>query len=139
MSKCMLRCISLHVCILIASSFLMENREIDNFHHSSASSLFASKIDNFHHSRAQSSFSMKDLEPLNFFLRVEVHRTPTDLYLSQSKYIYDLLRQTKIDSAKQSSSVNSRPLAPHCQNLMANHRLSGLSIKVFLVLFNTSN
>ena len=36
-------------------------------------------------------FSLKDPSPLHYFLGVECHRTPLDLFLSQQKYIHDLL------------------------------------------------
>ena len=51
-----------------------------------------------------SLFSMKDLGPLNFFLGMEVTRTPIAMYLSQSKYIMDLLRRTKMTDCKPSST-----------------------------------
>ncbi|KAM1055587.1 hypothetical protein PS2_028857 [Malus domestica] len=49
-------------------------------------------------------FSMKDLGPLKFFLGMEVTRTPTGMYLSQSKYIVDLLRRTKMTDCKPTST-----------------------------------
>ncbi|KAM1792474.1 hypothetical protein ACFX12_036326 [Malus domestica] len=45
-------------------------------------------------------FSMKDLGPLHYFLGMEITRTPTAMYLTQSKYILDLLKRTQMADAK---------------------------------------
>ncbi|KAM2703827.1 hypothetical protein EV2_005377 [Malus domestica] len=45
-------------------------------------------------------FSMKDLGPLHYFLGMEIQRTPTAMYLTQSKYILDLLKKTNMCDAK---------------------------------------
>ncbi|KAF5480979.1 hypothetical protein F2P56_001680 [Juglans regia] len=45
-------------------------------------------------------FSLKDLGPLNYFLCVEVISIKHGLFLSQQKYIRDLLTCTKMDGAK---------------------------------------
>lgn len=45
-------------------------------------------------------FSLKDLGPLNYFLDIEVISVKQWLFLSQHKYIRDLLTRTKMDSAK---------------------------------------
>lgn len=37
---------------------------------------------------------------LQFFLRVEVLRTPNGIYLSQTKYITDMFRETSLLGAK---------------------------------------
>jgi len=50
--------------------------------------------------RLASSFSIKDLGPLHYFLGVEVIQTATGLFLSQHKYIVELLERTKIIDAK---------------------------------------
>jgi len=47
-----------------------------------------------------SSFSIKDLGSLHYFLGVEVIPTSTGLFLSQHKYIADLLERTKMTDAK---------------------------------------
>ena len=46
-------------------------------------------------------FSMKDLNALYYFLSVEAIFTPTDLFLTQHKYIRDLLTQTNLFGAKE--------------------------------------
>lgn len=50
------------------------------------------------------SFSLKDLGDLNYFLGIEVHRLPTGICLTQSKYIRELLQRTHMDNAKSTSS-----------------------------------
>ncbi|CAL9007906.1 unnamed protein product [Prunus brigantina] len=45
-------------------------------------------------------FSVKDLGSLHYFLGVEVLPTATSLFLSQQKYIHDLLINAKMDGAK---------------------------------------
>ncbi|MCH96975.1 hypothetical protein A2U01_0017967, partial [Trifolium medium] len=45
-------------------------------------------------------FSIKDLGSIHFFLGVEVIPTSQGLFLSQHKYIYDLLDRTKMADAK---------------------------------------
>ncbi|KAK2990712.1 hypothetical protein RJ640_009878 [Escallonia rubra] len=48
-------------------------------------------------------FSMKDSGPLNFFLGIQVNRTPDGLFLHQSKYVGDLLQHAMM--------VHSKPIA----------------------------
>ena len=61
------------------------------------------------------SFLLKDLGSLLCFLGIEAFRDETCLYLTQSKYIADLLQKTNIDAAKPlptpaiSGKVLSRP------------------------------
>ena len=56
-------------------------------------------------------FSLKDLSPLHYFLGVECHRTPSGLFLSQQKYIRDLLLRFKMDGVKPVSS----PMTTSCK------------------------
>lgn len=53
-------------------------------------------------------FSLKQLENLHYFLGIEAFRDNTWLYLSQSKYVVDLLVKTKMTGAKTCST----PAAP---------------------------
>ena len=46
------------------------------------------------------NFVLKDLGSLHFFLGVEAFRDTTELYLTQTKYVVDLLKRTKMDEAK---------------------------------------
>jgi hypothetical protein len=50
---------------------------------------------------------IKDLGSLNFFLGVEVHWSSTGLYLSQQRYIVDILKRTNMELAKPISSPMS--------------------------------
>ncbi|KAM2767079.1 hypothetical protein COP1_022920 [Malus domestica] len=45
-------------------------------------------------------FAMKDLGPLHYFLGMEVSRMPSAFYLTQSKYILELLQKTNMVDAK---------------------------------------
>jgi hypothetical protein len=55
-------------------------------------------------SKLQQDFAVKDLGPLNFFLGVEAIKANQGLYLSQRRYIHDLLRKTNMHEAKPISS-----------------------------------
>ena len=50
------------------------------------------------------NFSLKDLGNLSYFLGIEASRCGNDMYLTQSKYIHDLLVRTKMSGAKPSST-----------------------------------
>ena len=54
-----------------------------------------------------SRFSVKDMAALHYFLGVEVISTNNGLFLSQQKYIRDILERTKMDGAK----INTTPLS----------------------------
>jgi hypothetical protein len=52
----------------------------------------------------QGDFALKELGPLHFFLGVEAHKVDSSMYLSQRRYITDLLRKTNMHEAKPVSS-----------------------------------
>ena len=52
-------------------------------------------------------FPVKDLGQLNFFLGVEAIREPEGLYLTQRRYILDLLMRSKMDKSKPSTTPMS--------------------------------
>ncbi|KAJ4721038.1 Retrovirus-related Pol polyprotein from transposon TNT 1-94 [Melia azedarach] len=54
--------------------------------------------------RLSNRFSLKDLGELNYFLGVETIRTSTGLFLSQQRYILDLLQRTNMHEAKEVST-----------------------------------
>jgi hypothetical protein len=55
----------------------------------------------------QADFALKDLGPLHFFLGVQAYTTETGLFLSQRRYISDLLKKTNMHEAKPVSSPMS--------------------------------
>jgi hypothetical protein len=54
--------------------------------------------------RLQHDFAVKDLGALSYFLGIQAHRLPDALYLTQHKYVTDLLRRTHMDGAKPAST-----------------------------------
>ena len=58
----------------------------------------------------QATFAVKDLGRLNYFLGVETLWCTDGLYLTQRKYIADLLKKSKMENAKPCSS----PMATNC-------------------------
>ena len=55
----------------------------------------------------QLDFAIKDFGPIHFFLGVEAVPVPNDLFLTQRRYIMDLLSRTKMTHAKPISSPMS--------------------------------
>jgi len=55
-------------------------------------------------------FLVKELGDVKYFLGLELHHTNDDLYITQSKYIDDLLRRAKMDGAKPFSTPISTSL-----------------------------
>ena len=45
-------------------------------------------------------FEIKDLGSLKYFLRIEVSRSKSRIFLSQRKYILDLLKETGMSACK---------------------------------------
>lgn len=43
--------------------------------------------------------AMKDLGPIHYFLGIEAHQLPLDLYLPHTKHVWDLLHKTKMHDA----------------------------------------
>ncbi|KAB5531523.1 hypothetical protein DKX38_018193 [Salix brachista] len=62
-------------------------------------------------SALQASFAVKDLGNLHYFLGIEALWCSNGVYLTQRKYIADLLQKTKMDHAKPCSS----PMASTCR------------------------
>ncbi|XP_060974255.1 uncharacterized mitochondrial protein AtMg00810-like [Cannabis sativa] len=56
------------------------------------------------------SFSLKDLGPVHYFLGVEIHRDHSGMYLSQTKYITDLLVRLNMQGSKPCSNPTSSSL-----------------------------
>jgi hypothetical protein len=56
--------------------------------------------------RLHKEFAITDLGPLSFFLGIEAIRDATGLYLTQRRYISDLLTKSKMDGAKPCSTPN---------------------------------
>lgn len=63
--------------------------------------------------RLNKVFSLKDLGPLNYFLGIEVYRDSTGIYLSQGKYISELLQRTEMANLKPSPTpmVAGKPMS----------------------------
>jgi hypothetical protein len=55
-------------------------------------------------SKLKGEFAVKDLGALSYFLGIQATRTSHELFLTQTKYMVDLLRRTKMDGAKPAST-----------------------------------
>ncbi|KAG8471832.1 hypothetical protein CXB51_036626 [Gossypium anomalum] len=68
------------------------------------------------------TFSLKDLGPLSYFIGIEVLPTTEGLFLSQQKYVLDLLRRAKMDQATGSPTpmVTSCVLSRHVGSAVEN-------------------
>lgn len=51
------------------------------------------------------TFSLKDLGTLNYFIGVEVIKTTNGLFISEQKYIYDILRRFKMTNSKPTTTL----------------------------------
>ena len=72
-------------------------------------------------------FAMKDLGPIHYFLGIEAYRVDSDLYLTQTTYIWDLLRQTNMQDAKPIES----PVESNSLNMLGTHYQLHMSIAVW--------
>jgi hypothetical protein len=55
------------------------------------------------------NFDIKDLELLKYFLGIEIAHSPKGLFISQRKYVLDLLRETrKLECKPASTSMDSK-------------------------------
>ena len=54
-----------------------------------------------------SNFALKDLGDLHYFLGIEATRTDENLYLTQSKYIRDLLKRVQMTDGKHISTLTA--------------------------------
>ncbi|KAG8480278.1 hypothetical protein CXB51_024811 [Gossypium anomalum] len=68
------------------------------------------------------NFLLKDLGPLGYFLRIEVLPTIEGLFLSQRKYVLDILKRARMDQAKGSPTpmVTSTNLPQHIGSVIEN-------------------
>ncbi|KAJ4753844.1 polyprotein [Rhynchospora pubera] len=69
-------------------------------------SLISSYISHLHN-----SFSLKDLGDINFFLGIQITKTPTGLHLNQSKYIHDILVKANMVHAKHAPTPMSTSIS----------------------------
>ncbi|KAM2169391.1 hypothetical protein ACFX1Q_038703 [Malus domestica] len=67
-----------------------------------------------------SLFPIKDLGPLHYFLGLEVKRSSSGIFLSQTKYILDLLSKANMTGAKPCSTPLSTSKLDHDSPLCAN-------------------
>lgn len=77
-------------------------------------------IDHLIHSLRQ-QFAIKDLDPLHYFLGVEIVKSGQCLYLSQRKYVRDPLLRSNMDGAKPCRT----PIV--CKNHLSKHSSTPLS------------
>ncbi|XP_017185703.1 uncharacterized mitochondrial protein AtMg00810-like [Malus domestica] len=70
--------------------------------------------------RLSSLFPIKDLGPLHYFLGIEVKRSSQGIYISQTKYILDLLKKAHMDGAKPCATPLSTSKLDHSSPLLDN-------------------
>ncbi|CAN6544900.1 unnamed protein product [Malus baccata var. baccata] len=67
-----------------------------------------------------SMFPIKDLSDLHYFLGIEVKRSSKGIYISQTKYILDLLKKAHMDEAKPCATPLSTSKLDHSSPLLDN-------------------
>lgn len=82
-------------------------------------------------SNIPNQFSLKDLEHLSYFLGVKVLPHPTRLFLSQEKYILNILCRANMDATKPVlTPLATRPplrlASTYLRDLMEYHALNGI-------------
>ncbi|KAM2281568.1 hypothetical protein ACFX1S_042149 [Malus domestica] len=65
-------------------------------------------------------FHVKDLGPLHYLLGIEVHRSSSGIFLSQQKYILDLLTKTHMEGSKPCVTLFSTTKLGHESPMYAN-------------------
>ncbi|KAM2164228.1 hypothetical protein COP2_043080 [Malus domestica] len=65
-------------------------------------------------------FHVKDLGPLHYFLGIEVHRSSSGIFLSQQKYILDLLTKAHMEGSKPCVTLFSTTKLDHESPMYAN-------------------
>lgn len=65
-------------------------------------------------------FAIKDLGALHYFLGIEVKRSSKAIYISQTKYILDLLKKAKMDGAKPCGTLLRTSKLDHTSPLLEN-------------------
>ncbi|KAM1717161.1 hypothetical protein ACFX11_025036 [Malus domestica] len=68
--------------------------------------------------RLSSMFPIKDLGPLHYFLGIKVKRSSKGIYISQTKYILDLLKKAQMDGAKPCATPLSTSKLDHSSPLL---------------------
>ena len=71
---------------------------------------------------------MKDLGPLKYFLGIEVARNSSEMYLSQRKYVIDIITETRLLEAKlvtHPSHTLAKPLGASLSDPTRYHCLVG--------------
>ncbi|CAN6707056.1 unnamed protein product [Malus baccata var. baccata] len=71
-------------------------------------------------SQLSTLFPIKDLGPLHYFLGIEVKRSSSGIFISQTKYILDLLQKSNMLGAKPCATHLSTSALDHQSSLLSN-------------------